>query len=198
MIGSLRGKIQSIAHDHLIVDVGGVGYLVFTNISAFDMKVGDELFLHIETIVREDQISLYGFKEVEEKDWFKLLQTVQGVGARMAISILSAFSPSSIAGIILSQDLKSIKSISGVGNKLATRILNELKDKPLLEGYSVSNLKRSAAVPNSAHFDDALSALSNLGFNKAHSLPILQAIIDENPEIGLSSLIRAAISKLGK
>lgn len=198
MIGSLRGVIQSITQDHLVLDVGGVGYLVFTNISAFDIKVGDDLFLHIETIVREDQISLYGFKEVEEKEWFKLLQTVQGVGARMAVSILSVFSPSSIAGIILNQDLKSIKSISGVGNKLATRILNELKDKPLLERYNGSNIKSSSAMHVSLHLNDALSALNNLGFSKAHSLPILQTIIDDNPEIGLSNLIRAAIATLGK
>ena len=131
MIGKLSGKIDSVSGSHVIIDVGGVGYVVtcssrtLRNIGA----VGDPATLRIETHVREDAISLFGFADTVEQDWFKLLTTVQGVGAKVALAILGSLSPEQLAQAIAAQDKAVMAQADGVGPKLALRLVTELKDK---------------------------------------------------------------------
>src|SRR5271154_6781063 len=131
MIGKLRGLIDTIDDDSVIVDAGGVGYLVFCSSRTLAAlpPVGEAAQLIIETHVREDHIHLYGFPDAVERDWFRLLMTVQGVGVRMALAILSVFAPAQLAQAIAARDDKSLTRVSGVGNKLAERLTTELKDK---------------------------------------------------------------------
>src|SRR5579863_9193080 len=131
MIGKLRGLIDSIGDDSIILDVGGVGYHVFCSsrtLAALPL-VGEAAQLVIEMHVREDHIHLYGFPDSIERDWFRLLLTVQGVGNKIALAILGAYAPEQLAHSILAKDTAAFRAISGIGPKLAERIVTELKDK---------------------------------------------------------------------
>ena len=131
MIARLRGLLDSAGTDHAVIDVNGVGYLVFAAGRTLDRlpKPGEQVTLLIDTHVGEDHIRLYGFLDATERDWFRLLMTVQGVGARVALAILSALTPDQIAQAIAVNDPKLLVRADGVGPKLAARIVNELKDK---------------------------------------------------------------------
>ncbi|MDE3060994.1 MAG: Holliday junction branch migration protein RuvA, partial [Pseudomonadota bacterium] len=131
MIGKLRGLIDTIEDDSIVLDVGGVGYHVFCSgrtLAALP-SAGEAAQLIIEMHVREDHIHLYGFPDVVEREWFRLLLTVQGVGNRIALAILSAYTPEQMARAVLARDIAAFKAISGIGPKLAERIVTELKDK---------------------------------------------------------------------
>ncbi|MBQ2810599.1 MAG: Holliday junction branch migration protein RuvA, partial [Alphaproteobacteria bacterium] len=130
MIAKLRGLVDSIFEDSCIVDVGGVGYLVFASAKTLArLNTGSETSLLIETVVREDSISLFGFYDAWEKEWFGTLTKVQGVGAKVCLSILSVLTPSQLAQAVAAQDKNSFLRASGVGPKLAARLVTELKDK---------------------------------------------------------------------
>ena len=131
MIGSLTGLVDHAGKDEAVIDVGGVGYLVFASARTLDAlpPAGSSVRLMIETHVREDHIHLYGFADRQERDWFRLLTTVQGVGARVALALLSVLTPDALATAIAAQDRAAIAQAEGIGPKLAARILNELKDK---------------------------------------------------------------------
>src|SRR5690554_4396031 len=131
MIGKLKGVVEEVAEDHLLIDVGGVGYVVFASRRTLGQlpAAGTAVALLIDTHVREDHIHLYGFLERAERDWFRLLLTVQGVGARNSLSILSVAAPQEIAQAVLAKDRAVLTQAPGVGPKLAQRILLELKDK---------------------------------------------------------------------
>ena len=207
MIGKLTGVIDSIEDDHLILDVSGVGYLVYcAGNTLASLNINQNLAILIEMIVKEDQLTLYGFTDTSQKKWFKLLQTVQGVGARMALSILGILTPDQLIGAILAQDYNSFKQVSGIGAKLASRIVNELQNKEGITSLS-SGLTNSGSLgktPNTSIsqsqniVSDALSALSNLGFNRSEAYKVLTEIYNQNNEITLEQLIKQGLSTLGR
>jgi len=172
LIARLKGLIDDMAEDHLVLDVGGVGYLV--QCSARTLRQlpgrGEAIVLEIETHVREDHIHLFGFVEAVERDWFKLLQTVQGVGARVALGILSSVAVDEIGGAIAAQDHVPLTQASGVGPKLAKRIVTELKDKaPVPNLGAVLSSVAAGDVRASGHQADAVSALINLGYGRSEA-----------------------------
>ena len=137
MIAKLKGTVDAIDGDSAVIDVNGVGYLVSASARTLrDLVVGGPATLLVETIVREDAIALYGFLETAERDWFRILTTVQGVGARVALSILSTLAPDEIARAIAAQDRASLSRAAGVGPKLAARLATELKDKAAAFGVA--------------------------------------------------------------
>jgi Holliday junction DNA helicase RuvA len=162
MIGKLRGRIEELAEGTAIIDVGGVGYLVEVSARlAANLTAGAETVLHIETLVRADAIRLFGFATAEERAWFRLLQDVQGVGARTALAVLSALSISELLAAIAGQDAAAVARAHGVGQKLAKRIVAELRDKaPALPIVIASG----ALAPKAVARADAISALINLGY----------------------------------
>jgi len=171
MIAKLKGLLDHIGEDHCIIDVNGVGYLVFCSGRTLNNigHVGDGVVLMIETHVREDHIHLFGFASDLEKDWFSLLQSVQGVGAKVALGILSVASPDELTSSIAAQDKTTVSRANGVGPKLATRIVNELKDKVAKLGFAAptGTSTKDAAPAGGSDVQDAVSALVNLGYGQA-------------------------------
>ncbi|MDD4615703.1 MAG: Holliday junction branch migration protein RuvA [Alphaproteobacteria bacterium] len=200
MIGKLKGIVDSISGSQLILDVGGVGYVVtcsartLRNIGA----AGEAASLLIETQVREDAINLYGFVDTVEQDWFRLLTTVQGIGARVAMSILSVVSPDQLSNAIAAQDKTVLTQADGVGPKLALRLVTELKDK--VPAFMASPVR---AVPNASSFPqslagDALSALLNLGYRRAEAFAAVSAAAQRDPDAKLDALIKASLAELSR
>ncbi len=199
MIGQLTGRIDWRDDGSCIVDVGGVGYLVHasTRTLAALPSPPQTARLLIETHVREDAILLYGFADAAERDWFRLLTTVQGVGARVALSVLSALSPRDLVSAIASGDRAALTRASGVGTRLALRLLTELRDKAGAMP-SVSGIAAPAQRP-SGPAEDALSALVNLGYRRAEAHPVVARIMErlgENPN--LDALIRESLKELAR
>ncbi len=203
MIAKLTGIIDTIATGHLILDVNGVGYLVSASartLSRIGQK-GDPASLLIETIIREDAFTLFGFADKHEQEWFKLLTSVQGVGAKAGLAILSVSPPDKIALAIAAQDKAPIQAADGVGPKLATRILTELKDKAANMDLSpppktVSYSDIAGETPADTGLDnDAISALTNLGYARADAY---QAVMNAKPKSNdnLQDLIRTALKEL--
>lgn len=202
MIGKLTGRIESISGSQIILDVGGVGYLVSCSAHTLRLAgaVGDTAALWIETQVREDAISLFGFAEAAEQGWFRLLTSVQGVGAKSALSILGILSPERLAGAIASGDKAALTAADGVGPKLGLRIVTELKDKVahLALPAALPGSKTGAVpLPHSGMTDDALSALLNLGYRRMEAFA---AVASAHEKLGadakLDALIRAALAEL--
>jgi Holliday junction DNA helicase RuvA len=173
MIGKLRGRIDELAEDHALIDVGGVGYVAFCSGRTLSALAGHEFAeLLIITHVREDHIHLYGFADAFERDWFNLLTTVQGVGAKMALGLLGTFAPEQIAQAIAAKDTKLLTRASGVGPKLAERLCTELKDKVAkipASGITVAARGPSQPpMPNAQSLsEDAVSALVHLGYGRS-------------------------------
>ncbi len=206
MIGKLRGFIDSLQEDKCIIDVMGVGYVVFlSNKTAQFLKQfprEKEISLIIETNVKEDAIELYGFAREIEKIWFAELTKVQGVGAKVGLKILGFFTVEDLAKALASSDVKSFSKVSGIGPKLAQRIVTELKDSPKKLGIDVGFIPENGEI--SADFlsnqitQDTLSALENLGYKKADALRTISAIAKNKPEITLENLITASLRDLSK
>jgi holliday junction DNA helicase RuvA len=202
MIGKLSGIIDNVQGSHVIMDVQGVGYVV--TCSARTLRnlgaIGTAASLRIETQVREDAISLFGFIDAEEQDWFKLLTTVQGVGAKVALSILGTVSPEQLVQVIAAQDKTALTEADGVGPKLALRLVTELKDKvPAFLGRVTTMHAASTvtALPNSAA-TDAVSALINLGYRRAEAFGVVAAASRANPSAKLDDLIRLGLAELSR
>ena len=200
MIAKLTGHLDSIGEDWAIVDVGGVGYLVFCSARTLAHLPGrgEAVSLTVETHVREDHIHLYGFADVAERDWFRLLTTVQGVGARVGLAILSVLGPRELADAILGQDKTMVTRAQGVGPKLAARIVIELKDKVGgLEAYAPAAAAAAATGPGRAALDDAVSALVNLGYRRGDAFGAVtgaqRSLGDAAP---VEALIRAGLKEL--
>ena len=201
MIARLTGTIDALERDRAIVDVAGVGYLVRASsrtLSAF--AAGDRATLLVETIVREDAIDLYAFATAAERDWFRLLTTVQGVGAKVALSLLSALSAPELARAIATGDRSMITRADGVGPKLANRLASELKDKVSALGVAMPVATGSGtAAPAEAGgaAEDAISALVNLGYGQAQAGAAVSAAMrkagDDQPT---EKLIRLALKEL--
>ena len=192
MFAKLSGRIDEIAEDHLILDCGGVGYLVHASARALDgLRAGDALSLRIETMVGEDHIRLYGFRSSDEQRWFKLLQSVQGVGARVALAILSVLPPERLAQVIAAQDKASVAQANGVGPKLAQRIVTELKDK----AGPVFATATTSGGPASHGNQDAVSALLNLGFQPLVAQRAVAAAAAALGDAPLSDIIKRALKE---
>lgn len=175
MIGKLRGIVDSVETAHVILDVNGVGYLVFASGRTLSKcVVGEAMSLVIETHVREDHIHLYGFGDISEKEWFNTLMTVQGVGAKVALSILTALTTDNIMLAIAAQDKAAFKAVSGIGPKLAERIVVELKNKvgELPAAKPITSKSGSNATPKSDVLADVVSALTHLGYNRTTAFEV--------------------------
>ena len=206
MIGKLTGKVDSVAEDHCILDVGGVGYLVFASARTLGAlpQAGGMMSLLTETHVREDHIHLYGFANEAERQWFRTLTTVQGVGVKVALAILGVMSPDQILTAIAAQDKKAFTAVSGVGPKLGERIVTELKSQaskmtglgmsmPAVSGAPVKKGK-TAAAPSAV--EDALSALVHLGYNRSEAFTVVMRVQSAEPSASLDTLIRASLKEL--
>lgn len=205
MIGKLRGKVDSIDEDNVILDVGGVGYQVFCSsrtLAALPSE-GEMAQLVIETHVREDHIHLYGFPDTIERDWFDLLVSVQRVGNKMALTILGTYTPQQLAHSILAKDTAAFSRISGVGPKLAERIVTELKDKVSKLPTSAFQISTSAttatpkkkAEPVNNALEDAISALVNLGYSRSEAYGATMKA-SQNGAAKIDDLIRQGLKEL--
>ncbi|HEX4736621.1 MAG TPA: Holliday junction branch migration protein RuvA [Allosphingosinicella sp.] len=198
MIAKLRGLLDGFAADHAVIDVNGVGYLVFASsrtLSALG-AIGSEVVVHTEMKVSQDDIRLIGFATAGERDWFRLLTSVQGVGTRVALGILSALSADELSTAVASGDNRMIARAQGVGPKLAQRIVNELKDK--VGAIALGPAGAAPPAPGSASAD-AVSALLNLGFRPAEaSAAVSKAEAELGPGASLDALVRTALKKAAR
>lgn len=199
MIAHLNGHLAATGIDHAVIDVNGVGYLVGASAKTLAAlgAIGEFVTVHTEMLVSEDSIRLMGFASAEERDWFRLLTGVQGVGAKVALAILSILSPAEVQTAIARADAAMVARANGVGPKLAQRIVNELKDKA--GGIAVGGSGAGAAIPAGSAANDAVSALLNLGFKPAEASNAVSAASDElGPGATLDTLVRLALRKAAK
>ena len=205
MIGKLKGVIDSYGEDFVIIDVHGVGYQVHCSTRTLQElpRTGEPATLSIETHVREDQIRLFGFQGDIEREWFRLLQTVQGVGARVALNVLGTLKPSELASAIATRDKAMVARTPGVGPKVAERIVTELKDKapayahidPALVQLSGALDEKRAPQP----LADAVSALVNLGYGQPQAAAAIAAAARNAGEgAEVKTLIRLGLRELSK
>ena len=220
MIAKLRGMVDTIGEDYFIIDVNGVGYLVYASAKTLArLHVGEGASILTETVVREDSITLFGFASALEKEWFITLTKVQGVGAKVCLSILSALTPLQLAQAISAQDKASFTRANGVGPKLAARIVTELKDKivtiPVAATTSTADIEKElnmdanqevnayedslvAMENNTADSEDAISALVNLGYQRMEAYRAVNKVQSENPNADVSELIRLSLKEFAK
>ncbi|KEZ19273.1 Holliday junction ATP-dependent DNA helicase RuvA [Sphingobium yanoikuyae] len=201
MIAKLKGRLDSTGIDHAIIDVGGVGYLVGASSRTLAAlgPVGEAVTIHTEMLVAEDSIRLVGFARAEERDWYRLLTHVQGVGSRVALAILSALEPLELHRAIMMGDKAMIARANGVGPKLAQRIVNELKDKIGAAPAGAPGMPGVVALPTGSFAADALSALQNLGFKPAEASGAVAAAEEElGNGASLDTLVRLALRKAAK
>ena len=197
MIARLTGILAETSADTAIIDVGGVGYLVHASSRTLDSigPVGGEVLILTELQVREDAWTLFGFGSAVERDSFRALTSVQGVGGRLALAILSVLAPDELARAVSQGDKAMIGRANGVGPKLAARIANELQGKLGIAGLGAS----LAPTPRAGAAADAISALGNLGFKPAEASAAVNAAQDElGPDAGLDALVRMALRKAAK
>lgn len=206
MIGKLRGKVDAIGEAHLILDVNGVGYEVMASHRTLrNIKIGDEVTLTIDTHVREDAIKLYGFTSEVERTWFRTLQTIQGVGAKVALAVLGTLSPQDLANAIALGNWQAVEETNGVGKKLAQRIVIELKDKaPGLTMTALTTSTAPGSKPDTRAIvgnapAEAISALTNLGYQPMQAS---QAVAVALQELGdgadVVKLIRRGLKELAR
>ena len=196
MIARLSGILAELTADGAVIDVAGVGYLVQMSGKTLDAigSVGGEVVILTELQVREDAWTLFGFGSPVERDSFRALTSVQGVGGRLALAILSVLSPDELARAVSHGDKAMIGRANGVGPKLAARIANELQGK-----LGISGLTGAAPAPRAGAAADALSALANLGFKPGEASAAVNAAQDElGPDAGLDALVRLALRKAAK
>ena len=200
MIAQLTGLLAQVEADRCVLDVRGVGYLVQAStrtLAALDRPPAEVRVL-VETVVREDAILLYGFADAAERDWFRLLTTVQGVGAKLALAILSGLSPRDLAGVIATGDRASLTRLPGVGARIADRLLSELREKA--GGVQVGQvLPAGVSGPGGGIEADALAALSGLGFRRHEATPVVGAVLERlGGGADLNSVIRDSLRELAQ
>jgi holliday junction DNA helicase RuvA len=206
MIGKLKGIVDAVGEGHAIVDVNGVGYEVQASARTLGaLKIGEPVSLAIETHVREDAIRLYGFTSEVERAWFRILQTIQGVGAKVALAVLGTLAPNDLAHAIALQNWAAVEQSPGVGKKLAQRIVAELKDKaPALSVAGLSVPASAApgagrAPPRDDAVAEAISALTNLGYQPAQaSQAVAAAIAELGDAADTPKLIRRGLKELAR
>jgi Holliday junction DNA helicase RuvA len=215
MIGRLAGRIDYRGDDHVLIDVGGVGYVVYVSdrtLAALP-RAGDHAALYTDLLVREDNLQLFGFPTLVEKEWHRLLMSVQGIGAKASMAILGTLGPDGVGRAIALGDWSAIKAAPGVGPKIAQRVVNELKDKApgvmamgagpvaevLEQGAARGGIEPAAPVPvtgSGGAEADALSALQNLGYAPGEAAAAVARAATEG-ETEAAALIRAALKHLG-
>ncbi|MFD2652880.1 Holliday junction branch migration protein RuvA [Brucella rhizosphaerae] len=205
MIGKLKGVIDEIAEDHVVIDVHGVGYVAFCSARTLGNLggAGEAAILFIETYVREDMIRLFGFGSQLEREWFRLLQNVQGVGAKVALGVLGTLTPPELANAIALRDIAMVSRAPGVGKKVAERIVTELKNKaPAFAGDASGTIglkQELGAGAASAPVTDAVSALSNLGYSRDQAANAVAAALREaGDEADSAKLIRLGLKELSR
>lgn len=204
MIGKLTGIVGSLGPDHIILDVAGVGYLVHCSSSTLSrLAAGANVSLMIETRITDETIRLYGFSSAEEREWFRLLQTVQGVGAKVALAVLSTLPPSDLANAIALRDKAAVTRTPGVGPKVAERIVTELKDKaPAFANVDPALVHLSGAIDDERAprpVTDAISALVNLGYGPPQAAAAIAGASRIAGEgAGTAQLIRLGLKELAK
>jgi holliday junction DNA helicase RuvA len=206
MIAKLKGTVDTVGSGYLVLDVGGVGYLVHASnrtLSRIGSVTGTAASVLVETVVREDQFTLYGFCDATEKEWFQTLCTVQGVGPKAALAILSAVDPLQLPVVIASQDKAALRRADGVGDKLALRIVTELKEKAgkIALGAAATGQAQSARAPSAplpgGAANDAVSALVNLGYDRAEAFTAVSKAARAHDGAALPELIRESLRELG-
>jgi Holliday junction DNA helicase RuvA len=208
MIGKLKGIVDAIGESHAIIDVNGVGYEVQISARTLrNLKIGEPARLTIDTHVREDAIRLYGFTSEVERSWFRTLQTVQGVGSKVALGVLGVLSTGDLANAIALQNWAAVEQAPGVGKKLAQRIVAELKDKaPTLSvgGLDAAQVGKGVPVADEGPAEgmaaaEAISALTNLGYNPGQAAAAVAAALKElGASADTAQLIRRGLKELAR
>lgn len=219
MIGRLAGRIEYKTDDHLLIDVRGVGYVVYCSDRVLSQigRPGEAVALYTDLLVREDLLQLFGFPTLVEKEWHRLLMSVQGVGAKASLAILGALGPDGVSRAIALGDWNSVKVAKGIGPKTAQRVVNELKDKApnvmamggetrmseipadadaVIEPVDTSAPAHPAPAPSASAQAEALSALANLGYAPGEAASAVARAADDAPGAATSDLIRAALKLL--
>lgn len=193
MISFVKGKIYELTPNYVIIDNNGLGYHIYISLNTYsNLKTEQSVLLHTELIIRDDAHLLYGFTSTLEREIFKLLISVSGIGANTAILILSSLSPNEIQQVIVNEDIVALKAIKGIGAKTAQRAIIELKDK-ILKTYNISENKKSTIT--SPIQEEATAALEALGFPKKRAEKILSEILKENPDNSLEKTIKEALKR---
>ena len=205
MIGKLKGVIDEIGEDHVVLDVHGVGYVAHCSARTLGRlgSAGEAAVLFIETYVREDQFRLFGFLTALEREWFRLLQSVQGVGSKVALAVLSTLTPGELANAIALQDKTAVSRAPGVGPKVAVRIITELRNKaPAFAGEAGASIGLKQEIGEgvaSAPVADAVSALTNLGYSRDQAANAVAAALKNGGEGADSAkLIRLGLKELSR
>jgi len=205
MIGKLKGVVDEVGEDHCVVDVHGVGYVAHCSARTLASLpgAGEAVVLHVETFVREDMIRLYGFRTHLEREWFRLLQTVQGVGAKVALAVLSTLDTADLANAIALRDIATVSRAPGVGKKVAERIVTELKAKaPAFAGAAAGSIGLKQELGEGvapAPVADAVSALTNLGYSRDVAANAVAAALKAAGEGADSArLIRLGLKELAR
>lgn len=203
MIDSLHGEVLSIGLDHAVIECAGVGYRFLATPQTLGGLVrGETRRVMTSMVVKDDGVTLYGFGEPDSREMFHRLQTVSGLGPKLAMAALAVFGPAELSTKIASSDAKSIQTIPGVGKKMAERIVLELKDK--VEAFlpaGDAGAGQAPAAPSvgvSLAAEQVVEALVGLGFPERSSRPVVDALVAENPQEEASALLRRALSELGK
>jgi Holliday junction DNA helicase RuvA len=203
MIAHLAGRVFEIGEDSVIIDVGGVGYILYCSARTLANlpAVGEAVSVHVETQFKAESLTLYGFQASAERSWFRLLQTVQGVGARVALALLSALTPDQLAQAITAKDKAAFTQASGVGPRLAQRLISELQGKvgemPAASIVTLPGQSGAASAVSTGSLEDAASALVNLGYGRseAHGA-VTKAIASLGEGMDVETLIRAGLQEL--
>ncbi|MBN9566431.1 MAG: Holliday junction branch migration protein RuvA [Alphaproteobacteria bacterium] len=202
MIGKLTGVVDSVAADHAVIDVGGVGYVVQCPASTLaKLSAGAHASLMIETRITDETIRLYGFAGVEEREWFRLLQTVQNVGARVALNLLSVLAPPDLARAIALGDKAAIGRAPGIGPKLASRIASELKDKApglMMRGAQSAPEASPAAAAARGRDGEAVAALVHLGYSQIQAAEVVARAAQSLGDVPLEVLIRECLRQMAR
>lgn len=201
MIGKLFGTVDSYGDGWVIINVAGVGYIVHCSTRTLDSlpSTGEPCELAIETYVREDQIKLFGFAQDLERDWFRLLLSVQGIGTKVALAVLSTLSVTELAAAIATQDKATVSRTPGVGPKVAVRLVNELKDKSPAISASVAVEFSGGRAPTPSASGDAVSALVNLGYSQAQAGAAVSAALQgAGEDVRAGELIRLSLKELAQ
>lgn len=204
MIGKLIGRVDSFYDDTVILDVHGVGYAVTCSAQTLRRLSKDDpvTSLLIETRIAEDRFDLFGFLEEAERRWYKELIKINGVSAKIALAVLSVLSPPQLSTAIAAQDKTAFKQVSGVGPKLATRLITELKDKaPALQtddSMKIMTVQNAPSASEDNRVNDALSALVNLGYNRSEAYGAVNTILQNQPDASVSQLIKDTLKMLSR
>ncbi|MGW1740170.1 Holliday junction branch migration protein RuvA [Nocardia sp. NPDC001965] len=198
MIASIRGEVLELALDHVVLEASGVGYqLHATPATLAGLTRGAEARLYTALIVREDSMTLYGFADTEARDLFGLLQTVSGVGPRLAMAVLAVLEPEALRKALAAGDIAALTRVPGIGKRGAERMVVELRDKVNLVPVPADSATAVAPVRTPVR-DQVVEALTGLGFPLKQAEPTVDAVLAENPEAGNSVALRAALAVLGK